>query len=300
MRLLAANKDGTIELFHPDHGEPGLSLKGLDHPRALLLDQHLLLGWNDRQLRIWHLTPLLYGDPCRIDRNATLPLAAPLQCNPAHRPGELLWAAGNSLECWQWQLSGLERRWRRPVRQLRGLLGWGQDWLSLESNAIQLWCGASGDPLQRWPLEGDLSDWCLLPERLLLLTRQGTVWKFQGNRLQSLWSQPEISFSLNCAGRHLVITQGMRVRTLALDSGQASSLELLHPCVVKPLVHSSWALLPSYDGILYQLNLKARPSVVGAHTLYSSFEPTTRPCQLWGHRLFSLSPEGRLDCWQLS
>ena len=299
-RLLAvARCEDGVDVFHPEQQDPWLRLPGLEAPQALFLADHLLFGWNSHQLKVWQLTPQLYGSPCRVDRNTSWNLTAPPICPPVHRGRRFLWASESTLECLQLSSSGLEKVWQRPVPRLQGLLVWGKAWLTLERGGVQQW-SAAGEPVQRWAINGEIADWWAEQDRLLMLTRSGQILQLHGGQLETLWSGSGPSFALGAHGRHLIVTRGNQALVLTLDSGQSHSLDLLHPCVLKPLVHESWALLPSYDGTLYQLSLGSRPAVVAAYTLSSSYEPSTRPPLLWGERLFELSPEGELRCWKVA
>lgn len=299
--VAAARSGGRVDLFALRDGQPLTHLEFSQTLESAALLDNLLVGvWSNR-VEVAHLTPRLTGDPCRYDRGrrseVSGPLASPLTASGLH----VVWKAGRELVCWVARPQGLEPLWRRPLeRDCLGLCLHEEEVLFLWEWGVQRFALADGQPTGTHELNFRPVALRCQGDSLWVAGDGGELWRHQRGLWQPAWPAVGRGYSFAVDAGHALVSAGRKLHVLNLESGRRHSLELPQPCVLAPLLSQSTALLASYEGMLYQLDLdQEQPRVVLARRPFTSFEPTTVQPLLVGDRLVLAGPEGQVAVWSL-
>ena len=300
--LAALRQTGWVDLWTPyQNGR----LQRLPIPAgveaAALLD-NLLVTVRQQQVEVLHLTPSLRQDSCRYDRNVRFESPGPLASPLASSERRLAWVAGSELICQQVLPSGLKTAWRLPWKGSCRALAWNEQglWL-LQENHLTLHSESHGELLLRLDLPGPALALSLQGQEVWVCGEQGELWLYQAGVLQRNWpTRGETCFSFATSPGHVIQCSGRRLRILHQRSGRQHLLEIPQPCVLPPVIGPQWAVLVSYEGMVYQLGLdQEQPRVSQARRPFSSFEPIMIQPVVAGPRLFLAGPEGQLAGWLL-
>lgn len=265
---------------------------------ALELVDQLLLAFSEKALRVIHLTPTLQGDACRHQRDAHHHFPQSLQCAPVREGKRLVWLQGEQLQLWQAQPQGLECLWSVPWRGECHSLSFRSAQVAVAgSHSLDILQADTGERLQRWRLEQPGCRLASTDSALWLADRGGNLWRCspQGPQKVSASTRPHSHFGFALCESHALFTCGRHLEVVHLASARRHTLELPQPCLLDPLLGPGWAILSSYDGMLYRLQLESGPpQVVEAWRPFHSFEPSLTAPLLLARQLILAGPEGQL------
>ena len=276
----------------------------LRHPvqTAALID-NLFVGLSGEQIEVIHLTPVLCGDACRYDRNQHFSGPGPLRSALAHDSQRMVWVAGDQLCCYRALPQGLKKAWHSALNPTPlGLCLHGPSVFVLTAQALLEFDASDGQLMATRPLPFEPLGLTSVADTLWIVGQQSELWRFQHGALSGVRVSPSgPCYNFQANRQHAVLCGGRHVQVLALRSGRLHTLELPQACVLRPLLGDHWALLASYEGMIYQLALEQeQPRVVQARRPFTSFEPTTVQPVLAGTRLLMAGPEGQLAQWSLA
>jgi len=300
--LAAVRQTGWLDLWSPFQSARLQRLPVCSGVQAAALLDNLLIAVREDQVEVVHLTPPLRHDLCRFDRNAHFagpgPLRSPLACSER----QLAWLAGDQLVCYAVRPSGLELVWRQPCSSPGRALAWTVAGLwRLSEEMLCLHSAADGKLLHSSALPAPGLSMQAQPEEVWVCGRQGELWRWRDGQVQRSWpGHGDMCFDFAANAGHVVQCSGRRLHILSLHSGRQHLLEVPQPCVLPPLMGPDWAVLVSYEGMVYHLALdQEQPRVIQARRPFSSFEPImVKPIQA-GDKLFLAGPEGQLAGWRL-
>lgn len=300
--VAALRQTGWVDLWTPYQSS---RLQRLPIPagvEAAALVDNLLVTVRQQQVEALHLTPPVRQDPCRFDRNDRFQSPGPLASPLAASRRNLAWVAGAELVCLQVLASGLKTAWRQPWKGSCQGLAWNEQGLwTLQESRLTLHSASTGEPLLRLELPGAALALSLQGSEAWICGQQGELWLYQSGVLQRNWpGREEACFSFATSPGHVIQCSGRRLRVLHQRSGRQHLLEIPQPCVLPPVIGPQWAVLVSYEGMVYQLALdQEQPRVSLARRPFSSFEPIMIQPLVAGPRLFLAGPEGQLAGWLL-
>lgn len=299
--LLAAVRAESADFWNPFTGaELGWLALRPGIQAAALLD-NLLVVLRGSEVEVVHLTPVLRQDLCRYDRNATLSAPGPLGSKLAPAQRHLAWVAGEQLVCYAVRPNQFALVWQAKIREVCQDLAW---------TAQGLWC-LSPSGLSCYDMQGGRISQLSLPapalglqvqgQDLWVCGQQGELWRYRDGQIQRSWPARGESCYAFCVGPgHIVQCSGRNLHVLSLDSGRQQTLQVPQPCVLPALLGAEWAVLVSYEGMLYHLSLQQeQPRVLEARRPFSSFEPIVLAPVVAGDKLVLAGPEGQLAAWTL-
>jgi hypothetical protein len=300
--LAALRQTGRVDLWSPYQVERLQSLPVQPGVEAAALLDNLLVTLRQNEVEVHHLTPHLRGDACRFDRNHRFQTSGRLASPLANSGQRLSWLAGSELVCQRIVPSGLQPAWRQPWKGECLALAWSRSGLwVLQQTSLQLLAGETGERLLSLELPAPALSLGTCGEDLWVCGQQGELWLYQAGTLQRNWpGQQETCFSFAAGPTHVIQCSGRRLRVLHRPSGRQRLLEVPQPCVLPPVLGPQWAVLVSYEGMVYHLALdQEQPRVAQARRPFSSFEPIMTAPVVAGRRLFLAGPEGQLAGWHL-
>jgi hypothetical protein len=301
--LAAVRQNGCVDLWNPYQGKhlQRLSLQlGNEILAAALLD-NLLVALSSQEVEVLHLTPALRQDLCRFDRNARKRAPGPLCSRLAVSRRRLAWQAGDHLVSYLVRPDGLKEAWKLKTRGTCLDLAFGPQGLwCLRDSSLSLF-DQDGRSLTQVSLPAPAIGLQVQDQDLWVCGRQGELWRCQGERIQRAWpAQKESCFAFGAGPRHVLQCSGRNLHLLSLESGRQHWLQVPQPCVLPPLLGPSWAVLVSYEGMVYHLALdQEQPRVLQARRPFSSFEPIMLAPVVAGDKLVLCGPEGQLAAWSL-
>jgi len=305
--LVAVRQNGWLDLWSPYQMAQLQRLPLSGEVQAAALLDNLLIAVREEQVEVVHLTPLLRQDLCRFDRNARFaaqgPLRSPLACRDGSPARQLVsWQAGDQLVCYAVRPSGLELAWKQPCNSVCRDLGWATAGLwRLSEEALSLHNAVDGELLHSTALAAPALSLQAQPEEVWICGQQGELWRWRDGQIQRSWpSHGEMCFDFAVNAGHVIQCSGRKLHILSLQSGRQHLLEVPQACVLPALIGPGWAILVSYEGMVYHLALdQEQPRVIQARRPFSSFEPImVKPVQA-GDKLFLAGPEGQLAGWRL-
>ncbi|MBX3166199.1 MAG: hypothetical protein KF760_02260 [Candidatus Eremiobacteraeota bacterium] len=269
---------------------------------AAALADNLLVSLRSQQVEVLHLTPALRQDACRFDRGSRFAAPGPLASPLAAKGRKLAWVAGSELVCHQVLPSGLAPAWSRPWKGLCNALAWNEEGLwALQGESLALYRAEDGERLTRLQLPAPPLSLSLQGREAWVCGHQGELWLCHSGTIQRNWpGRGDTCFSFATNASHVIQCSGRRLHVLNQRSGRQHLLEVPQPCVLPPVLGPGWAVLVSYEGMVYHLALDQEyPRVAQARRPFSSFEPIMIQPVLAGPRLFLAGPEGQLAGWVL-
>ncbi|MFN8609205.1 MAG: hypothetical protein U0931_16835 [Vulcanimicrobiota bacterium] len=299
--LVAVRQSGSVDLWNPHQGSCLGRLQLAWAAQAAALVDNLLVSVREQAVEVVHLTPALRQDICRFDRNARFQTPGPLASRLAADRRNLAWLAGDQLVNYSVRPQGLQPAWQVKLRGGCADLAWNPQGLwCLQERALFL-LGPGGERLAEIELPAPALGLQAQAEDLWVCGQQGELWRCREGRIQRGWpAQEESCFAFAAGPEHVVQCCGRNLRALNLQSGRQHTLQVPQPCVLPPLVGPGWAVLVSYEGMLYHLALdQEQPRVLQARRPFSSFEPIVLPPVLAGDKLVLAGPEGQLAAWTL-
>ncbi|MBN9413883.1 MAG: hypothetical protein J0I12_00535 [Candidatus Eremiobacteraeota bacterium] len=300
--LAALRQTGQVDLWNPYQSARLQRLPIPANVEAAALIDNLLVTIRQDQVEALHLTPALRQDSCRFDRNVRFQTPGPIASPLASNARSLAWIAGSELLCQQVSPAGLKPAWRQPWKGSCQSLAWNEQGLwALQKSHLTLHSESSGEPLLRLELPGAALALSLQGTDIWVCGDQGELWLYHSGVLQRNWpGRGETCFSFATSPHHVIQCSGRRLRVLHQRSGRQHLLEIPQPCVLPPVLGPQWAVLVSYEGMVYQLALdQEQPRVSQARRPFSSFEPIMIRPVVAGPRLFLAGPEGQLAGWLL-
>jgi hypothetical protein len=300
--VAATRSSGWLDLYSLQSGALLQRIRLRKPVQAAALLDNLWVGLAQDQVEVVHLTPLLCQDACRYDRNSNFSSGGELASPLAQDSQRLFWVARQQLVCYQARPQGLQKQWQALLPgPSPGLALWGEWVFALVERSLFQFDARSGEQLNRTELPFQPQALKQAGDALWISGREGDLWKWKGGELTRGWAGPSRrSYQFGANPSHVVLCAGRTVLNLNLNSGRQCSLELPQPCVLAPLLGENWALLSSYEGMLYQLALdQESPRVVQARRPFTSFEPTTVQPLIAGDRVVLAGPEGQLAVWSL-
>lgn len=300
--LAVLRLSGWVDFWSPHQTARLQRLPIQSGPEAAALSDNLLISLRQDQVEVLHLTPALRKDPCRFDRNSRFSAQGPLNSPLAVAGRNLAWVAGSELVCYQVVPSGLKPAWQQPWKGNCCALAWNEEGLwTLQETALILHSARDGERLLRLELPGPALGLSLQGREAWVCGSQGELWLCHSGTVQRNWQgRGETCFSFATSPSHVIQCSGRRLHVLNQRSGRQHLLEIPQPCVLPPLMGPQWAVLVSYEGMVYHLALdQEQPRVTQARRPFSSFEPIMIRPVLAGPRLFLAGPEGQLAGWLL-
>ena len=302
--LATARSSGYLDLWSLQQPGPALKRLPLRRPvqAAALLD-NLFVGLCQNQVEVLHLTPQLCQDACRYDRSSHFESSGPLASPLAQEAQRLVWVAGTQLVCYLARPQGLSPCWQTPLGESSpGIALVGERVFVLAGRCLREFQAHSGLEVGSTTLSFQPLGLRKVGQTLWIAGQRGELWKWRqgGDMVRSSAGHSGPCYSFQASQNHVVLCAGRTVHILDLVAGRQHALDLPQPCVLAPVLGDQWALLASYEGMLYLLALdQDQPRVVQARRPFSSFEPTTVPPQPAGDRLVLAGPEGQLAIWSL-
>jgi len=300
--LAVVRQTGWVDLWDPSQTARLQRLPLQQGVEAAALIDNLLVTIRGQQVEVLHLTPALRQDPCRFDRNGRFTTGGPLASPLASQGRKLAWVAGSELICYQVEPSGLKFAWSRPWKgACHGLAGNAAGLWGLQDGVLLLHAWRDGDRLIRIELPGPALSLSLQEEETWVCGHQGELWLCHSGAIQRNWpGRGETCFGFATSPTHVIQCSGRRLHILSQRSGRQHLLEIPQPCVLPPLPGPQWAVLVSYEGMVYHLTLAQEPPrVAQARRPFSSYEPIMIVPVVAGPRLFLAGPEGQLAGWLL-
>lgn len=300
--LAAVRQTGWVDLWSPYQTARLQRLPVQAGIEAAALSDNLLVSLRRNVLEVLHLTPSLRQDRCRFDRNARFELTGPLASPLASAGRNLAWVAGSELVCHRVQPGGLVPAWSRPWKGSCSGLAWNDEGLwALQGASLILYRATDGEALLQLQLPAPPLSLSLQGREAWVCGHQGELWLCHSGAIQRNWpGRGETCFSFATSPAHVIQCSGRRLHVLSQRSGRQHLLEVPQPCVLPPVLGPQWAVLVSYEGMVYHLALDQEyPRVAQARRPFSSFEPLMVPPVLAGPRLFLAGPEGQLAGWLL-
>lgn len=300
--LAALRQTGWLDLWsaHKSERLQRIAIRAGVEAAALL--DNLLVTICQNKVEILHLTPLLRNDPCRYDRNGGFSSPGPLASPLATDGRRLAWLAGSQLVCHQALPSGLRPAWSCPWKGTCAALAWNAEGLwALQDANLSLYSAENGELRLSVQLPAPAFSVNLQGKDVWVCGHQGELWLCQSGVIQRNWpGHGETCFGFAASPSHVIQCSGRRLHVLHQRSGRQHLLEIPQPCVLPALMGPQWAVMVSYEGMVYHLALdQEQPRVVQARRPFSSFEPLMTPPVLAGPRLFLAGPEGQLAGWLL-
>ena len=300
--LAAVRQNGWVDLWNPYQGTHLQRLPvQLGPTQAAALLDNLLVAVSAQDVEVLHLTPALRQDLCRFNRNARLQAPGPLCSRLAVGRRRLAWQAGDHLVSYLVRPEGLKEAWKLRIRGTCLDLAFGPQGLwCLGESDVSLFA-EDGQKLAQISLPGPAIGFQPQAEELWICGRQGELWRCLGQRIQRAWpAHKESCFAFAAGARHVLQCSGRNLHVLSLESGRQHLLQVPQPCVLPALLGPSWAVLVSYEGMVYQLALdQESPRVLQARRPFSSFEPIMLAPVVAGDKLVLCGPEGQLAAWNL-
>ncbi len=300
--LVALRQTGWADFWSPYQAARLQRLPVQAEVEAAALSDNLLVTVSRNRVEVIHLTPALRQDPCRYDRGSRFEAPGPLASPLAAAGRKLAWVAGSELVCHQVLPSGLAPAWRRPWKGNCGALAWNEQGLwALQGDRLALYRAEDGDRLLHLQLPASPLSLSLQGREAWVCGHQGELWLCHSGAIQRNWpGRGETCFSFATSPSHVIQCSGRRLHVLSQRSGRQHLLEVPQPCVLPPVLGPQWAVLVSYEGMVYHLTLSQEyPRVAQARRPFSSFEPIVIQPVLAGPRLFLAGPEGQLAGWLL-
>lgn len=300
--LAALRHSGWVDLWSPYQAARLQRLPVQAGVEAASLADNLLICLRGESVEVLHLTPALRQDVCRFDRNSRFAAPGPLASPLATSARKLAWVAGSELVCQQVLPSGLAPAWSRPWKGKCGALAWNEEGLwALQQESLSLYRSEDGERLLHLQLPTPPLSLSLQGRDAWVCGHQGELWLFQSGTLQRNWpGRGETCFSFATSACHVIQCSGRRLHILNQRSGRQHLLEVPQPCVLPPVMGPQWAVLVSYEGMVYHLALDQElPRVAQARRPFSTFEPIMIQPVVAGPRLFLAGPEGQLAGWML-
>jgi hypothetical protein len=251
--------------------------------------------WTAQVYQRLSLTPLLNGRQTRAKQQSYLPLPGPGLILPQAGPGgQWAWPAEGQL---QRVLPSMQRA--SPIGlegECLALTSWQGFWVVADRSGLRWWDHQSGQlqQVERW--NSPPRSLCSHPQGVLGLDEAGQVWLSLPTGRHCLLHQPSRpGFSICAGGSYVLLCQGREIAILHLQGARWQSLSLPQACVLPALISQNQALLTSYEGSLYQLQIEPEPvRVLTALRLFDSPEPYTQPVAWNGHQVVWLSAENQL------
>lgn len=300
--LIAVRQTGWLDLWSPFQAARLQRMALSSGVQAAALLDNLLIAVRQDQVEVIHLTPPLRQDLCRFDRNARFVAQGPLRSPLAGSQRKLAWLAGDQLVCMAVRPSGLELAWTQPCKDPCRDLAWSPAGLwRLSEQSLSLHSEASGELLHITALPAPALSLQAGPEDVWICGRQGELWRWRDGQIQRSWpGHGEMCFDFAANASQVIQCSGRRLHILSLQSGRQHLLEVPQPCVLPALMGPHWAVLVSYEGMVYHLAFdQEQPRVVQARRPFSSFEPIMQKPVRAGDKLFLAGPEGQLAGWRL-